>query len=78
LDSMRVELCKNASRVETCFGDEFVRGSVRAVSREVRLAMVDECGVPVRLMTMGRMSTMVHGQWLRMAFARSVYLARFN
>jgi uncharacterized membrane protein (UPF0136 family) len=32
-------------------------GSVRAVSREVRLVMVDECGVPVRLMTMGRMST---------------------
>ena len=37
-------------------------GSVRAVRREVRLAMVDECGVPVRLMTMGRMSTVVHGQ----------------
>jgi hypothetical protein len=37
------------------------RGSVRRVSREVRLAMVDECGVPVRLMTMGRMSTTVPG-----------------
>jgi hypothetical protein len=50
-------------------------GSVRVVSREVRLAMVDECGVPVRLMTMGRMSTSVPGQWLRMAFARGVYFA---
>ena len=49
-------------------------GSVRMVSREVRLSMVDECGVPVRLMTMGRMSTSVPGQWLRMAFARGVYL----
>jgi hypothetical protein len=45
-------------------------GSVRKVRREVRLAMVDECGVPVRLMTMGRMSALVHGQWLRIAFAR--------
>jgi hypothetical protein len=45
-------------------------GSVRRVWREVRLAMVDECGVPVRLMTMGRMSTSVPGQWARMAFAR--------
>jgi hypothetical protein len=50
--------------------------SVRRVSREVRLEMVDECCVPVRLMTMGRISTSVHGQWLRMAFARGVYLAR--
>jgi hypothetical protein len=25
LDSMRVELCKDARRVESCFGDEFVR-----------------------------------------------------
>jgi len=49
-------------------------GSVRRVSREVRLSMVDECGVPVRLMTMGRMSTSVPGQWWRMAFARGVYL----
>jgi hypothetical protein len=31
----------------------FSGGYVRAVSREVRLVMVDECGVPVRLMTMG-------------------------
>jgi hypothetical protein len=54
------------------------KGSVRAVSREVRLVMVDECGVPVRLMTMGRMSTNVPGQWLRMAFARDVYLARMR
>jgi hypothetical protein len=51
---------------------------VRRVRREVRLVMVDECGVPVRLMTMGRMSTSVHGQWLRMAFARGVYLARIK
>jgi hypothetical protein len=53
-------------------------GSVRRVSREVGLVMVDECGVPVRLMTMGRMSTSVLGHWLRMAFARGVYLARIN
>jgi hypothetical protein len=26
LDSMRVELCKDAKRVESCFGVEFVRG----------------------------------------------------
>jgi uncharacterized protein YqiB (DUF1249 family) len=26
LDSMRVELCKDARRVEACFGDEFVKG----------------------------------------------------
>jgi hypothetical protein len=31
--------------------------------------MVEECGVPVRVMTMGRMSTNVSGQYLRMAFA---------
>jgi hypothetical protein len=53
-------------------------GSVWRVSRVVRLVMVDECGVPVWLMTMGRMSTSVHGQWLRMVFARGVYLARIN
>jgi hypothetical protein len=35
---------------------------VRRVRREVRLVMVDKCGAPVRLMTMGRMSTSVHGQ----------------
>jgi hypothetical protein len=53
-------------------------GSMRRVRREVRLAMQDECGVPVRLMAMGRMSTSVLGQWTRMAFARGVYLARIN
>jgi hypothetical protein len=53
-------------------------GSMRAVSREVRLVMVEECGEPVRLMTMGRMSTTVPGQWLRLAFARGVYLARMR
>ena len=36
-------------------------GSVRRVRREVRLVMVDECGVPVRLMTMGRVSTSADG-----------------
>jgi hypothetical protein len=36
-------------------------GSVRMVRRELRLAMVDECGVPVRLMTMGWMSTSESG-----------------
>jgi hypothetical protein len=25
LNSVRVELCKDARRVESCFGDEFVR-----------------------------------------------------
>jgi hypothetical protein len=53
-------------------------GSVRSVRGEVRLAMVDECGVPVRLMTMGKMSTSVLGHWLRMAFARGAYLARIR
>jgi hypothetical protein len=53
-------------------------GSVRTVRREVRLVMVDEYGVPVRLMTMGMMSTSVPGQWLRMAFARGVYLVRIR
>jgi hypothetical protein len=45
-------------------------GSVRRVSREVRLVMVDECGGPLRLMTMGRMSTAVRSQCWRMALAR--------
>jgi hypothetical protein len=54
------------------------RGSVRRVSSEVRLAMVNECGVPVRLMTMGRMSTSIPGQWLRMAFARGVYALYYS
>jgi hypothetical protein len=59
-------------------------GSVRRVSREVRLVMVDECGVPVRLMTMGtmgtmeRMSTSVPCHCLRMEFERGVYLERIN
>ena len=51
---------------------------MRAVSREVRLVMVEECGVPVRLMTMGMMSTTVPGQWFLMAFARGVYLVRMR
>jgi hypothetical protein len=45
-------------------------GSVRRVRREVRLVMLDECGVPVRLMTMVRMSTFVPGQCWRMTLAR--------
>jgi hypothetical protein len=75
---MRVEWCKDARRVESCFGDELVRRVSAEGEREVRLVMVDECGVPVRLMTMARMLTSVHGQWLRMAFARGVYMARIN
>jgi hypothetical protein len=54
------------------------RGSLRRASRDVRLEMVDECGVPVRLVTMGRMSTSVPSQWLRMALAKGVYLARMT
>jgi hypothetical protein len=49
---------------------------VRKVSREVRLVMVDERSVPVRLMTVGRMSTFALGQCWRMALARGVYLTR--
>jgi hypothetical protein len=37
-------------------------GSVRSVRREARLVMVDVWGVPVRLMTMGRMSIKVPRQ----------------
>jgi hypothetical protein len=48
-------------------------GSLRAVSREVRFVMVEECGVLVRLITMGRMSTIVPGQWLRMASVFGMY-----
>jgi hypothetical protein len=51
---------------------------VRRVRREVRFVMVDECGVPVRLMTMGMMSTSIPCQWWRTALARGVYLARIN
>jgi hypothetical protein len=51
---------------------------VRRVRKEVRHVMVEECGVPVRLMTMGRMSTSVPDQWWRMALAKGVYLARIN
>jgi hypothetical protein len=36
--------------------------------------MVDECGLPVRLMTMERMATSVHGEWWRMALARGCTL----
>jgi hypothetical protein len=36
------------------------------VRREVRLVMADECGVPVRLMTMGRM-LIDFGTWPKLA-----------
>jgi hypothetical protein len=49
-------------------------GYVWRVRREVRLVIVDECGVHALLMTMGRMS----GQCSRMALARGVYLARIK
>jgi hypothetical protein len=71
-----MELCKAARRVESCFGYEFVRRV--CAEGEERGEACDECGVPVRLMTMGRMSTSVPGQWLRMAFARGVCLARIK
>jgi hypothetical protein len=74
LDSVRVELCVDVSR--RVFETSLSGGSMRRVRREVRLVMVDECGVPVRLMKMGRMSTSVHGQWWRVALVRGVYLAR--
>jgi hypothetical protein len=52
--------------------------SMRRVRSKMRLVVVDECGVPIRLMTMGKMSTSVPGQCGRMAIARGVYLARIN
>jgi hypothetical protein len=70
MDNVHVDLCNNARCAESRFRDEFVKGYVRRVRREVRLVIVEECGVPVRLMTMGRMSTTVHGQCWRMALAR--------
>jgi hypothetical protein len=54
------------------------RGSVRRVRREVRLVMVDEYGVHVRLMTMGSMSTIVHGKCRGIALARRVCLSRIS
>jgi hypothetical protein len=50
-------------------------GSVQRVGREVRLAMVGMWGVPVRLMTMGRMPTLAPNQCWRMALARG-YICR--
>jgi hypothetical protein len=78
LDSVRVICARMRDVSNRALEMSLSGGSVRRVTREVRLAMVDECGVPVRLMTMGRMSTAVTGQWLRMAFARGVYLARID
>jgi hypothetical protein len=78
LDSMRVESCNDARCIKSYFRDEFFRGLVRRMRREVRLVMVDERGVTVRLMTMGKMSTSVPNQCGRMALTRGVYLARIN
>jgi hypothetical protein len=50
-------------------------GSLRRVRRDVKLAIVDAWGVPVRLMTMRRVSASVPGQCWRMAFARG-YIVR--
>jgi hypothetical protein len=61
LDCMRVELCKDARRVESCFGDEFVRRVGAGGKEGGETCDVDECGVPVRLMTMGMMSAFVPG-----------------
>jgi hypothetical protein len=79
LDSVYVWSCAIMRVVSSgAFEMSLSRGPVRRVRREVRLVMVDECGAPVRLMTMGRMSTSVRGQCWRMALARRVYLARIN
>jgi hypothetical protein len=50
-------------------------GYVLSVRREMRMVMVDVWGVPVRLMTMGRMSVSVSGKWLRRALPIGVYLS---
>jgi hypothetical protein len=58
------------------FEMSFSGGSVRRVRRHVRLVVVDECGVPVRLMTMGRMSTLLPYHCRRMALARAGCICR--
>jgi threonine/homoserine efflux transporter RhtA len=50
-------------------------GSLRSVRREVKLVIVDEWGVHVRLMTMGRMSIYVRGEWLWRTLERGVYFS---
>jgi hypothetical protein len=61
LDNVRVELCKDAGRVESCFLYKFVtRVSVKG-EKGGETCKVDECGVHVRLVTSGRMSTSVLG-----------------
>jgi hypothetical protein len=52
------------------------RGYVRSVRTDVRLVMVYVWGMPVRLMTIGRMSIIVPCEWLRRALAKGVYLSR--
>jgi hypothetical protein len=76
LDSVRVELCYDVDVSSRVFDMSLSRGSVQRVRREVRLIVVDESGVPVRLMTMRRMSTSVPDQCWRMTMARGVYQAR--
>jgi hypothetical protein len=41
----------------------------------VMMAIVDACGVPVRLITMGRISTSVPGHWFHRALSRGVFTA---
>jgi hypothetical protein len=48
-------------------------GSVPRVMSDVMLTIVDVCGVPVRLMTMGRISISMHGEWCRRALVRGVF-----
>jgi hypothetical protein len=50
-------------------------GSVPGLIKVVMLVCVREWGVPVRLITMGTMSTCVHGHCERNAFARGVYFS---
>jgi hypothetical protein len=50
-------------------------GSVRRVRREVSLVMGDVWGMPMLLMTIGRMSTLVPGQKWRMVLVRGIYLS---
>jgi hypothetical protein len=49
---------------------------VRTVRSEVKLVRDEVLGVPVRLMTMGRMSTVIHGKCCRVALAMGVYISR--
>jgi hypothetical protein len=64
------EITRVVSWVEVLEG--LSRGSVLGLIRVVMLLCVREWGVPVRLITMGKMSTYVHGQCERSAFARGL------